>query len=172
MPTYFRRDDYVQNGIGYAVPNIAVTYYVEPGLTLATIYEDENGVTVASNPQFTDGLGHAYAYMATGLYTITYSGSTIQTLTLPDQPIGGISGVGSTITTFAGNLQGTIDGVNRVFTITNGGTPLTIAPTQVTVWDNFPLANGTGYTVSGVTVVFAAAPQPGDTVYSQGFTVS
>lgn len=174
--TYFRRDDTVQNALGYAIPNIAVTYYVEPGLTLATVYADPNGVTQISNPQFTDGLGHTAAYMAAGEYTITYSGSQIQTLTLPDQDVGG-SGGGSAVTVFAGTPQGTIDGTNRVFTLTNNGTPLTSAPTQLDVWLNAPLVVNVGYTISGVTIVYAVAPQPaaggvaGDTIWAQGMTV-
>lgn len=169
--SYFRRDDFVQNALGYAVPNVAVTYYAQPSGDLATVYTDSSGDTTASNPQYTDGLGHAEAYMAAGLYTITYSGAQIQTLTLPDQDVGG-SGGGSTITTFAGTPQGTVDGVNRVFTLTNNGTPLTEAPTQQDVWLNFPLAYGTGYTLSGAVITYSRAPQTTDTIWAQGFTVS
>lgn len=175
MPTYFRRDDDVQNGLGYAIPNIAVTYYVQPGLTLATVYNDANGDEQVSNPQYTDGLGHAAAYMASGTYTITYSGAQIQTLTLPDQDVGG-SGGGSTVTAFAGIPAGTKDDVNRVFTLTNAGTPLTSAPTQVEVWKNFSLVpdtgSETGYTLSGVTIVYDVAPATTDTIWAQGLTIS
>lgn len=177
MATYFRRDDFVQNALGYAVPNVAVAYYVQPGLTLATVYTDSTGGTLADNPQLTDGLGHAEAYMASGLYTVTYSGAQIQTLTLPDQDVGAAGG-GSTVAAFAGIPQGTVDGVNRVFTLTNGGTPLTTAPTQVTAWLNFPLIEGEGFTVSGVTLTYATAPQaasgssPADSIWAQGVTIS
>ncbi|HXF12275.1 MAG TPA: hypothetical protein VN517_03935 [Terriglobales bacterium] len=170
MPTYFRRDDSVQNALGYAIPNIAVTYYVEPGLTLATVYSGPEG-GAATNPQLTDGLGHAEAYMSPGQYTITYSGAQIQTLTLPDQTLGG-SGSGNTVTTFAGVPQGTQDGVNRVFTLTNAGVPLTSAPTQLEVWNNISLVVNVGYTISGVTIVYATAPQPLDTIWAQGVTIS
>lgn len=171
MPTYARRDDYVINAIGYAIPNTSVTYFVEPGETLATIYADENGVTPAANPQFTDGLGHAVAYLLSGLYTIVYAGRQIQTLTLPNQAVG-FGGSGTTVTTFAGIPQGTIDGVNRVFTLTNAGTPLTAAPTQLMVWLNFPLIQNVGYTISGVNITYAVAPQTTDTIWSQGVTTS
>lgn len=181
MPTFFRRDDFVESGIGYAIPNVAVTYYLQPALTLASVFTGPSG-GVATNPQFTDGLGHAVAYMGAGQYTIVYSGAQIQTLTLPDQNVGG-SGSGSTVTLFQGIPAGTVDGVNRVFTLTNLGTPLTTAPTQVT-----PTFNGTvqelnapgpnGYTISGVTIVFNTPPQPAaggvaaDRIYVQGETVS
>lgn len=171
MPTYFRRDDFVQNALGYAIPNVAVTYYVEPGLTLATVYSGPTG-GAATNPQLTDGLGHAEAYMAAGQYTITYSGTQIQTLTLPDQNVGGGGGSGSTVTVFAGVPQGTQDGVNRVFTLTNAGVPLTAAPTQLEVWSNISLVVNVGYTISGVTIVYAVAPQPTDTIWAQGVTIS
>lgn len=171
MATYSRRDDTVQNGLGYAIPNVAVTYYVQPGLTLATIYNDANGDATIPNPQYTDGLGHAVAYMGPGLYTITYSGAQIQTLTLADQSVGG-AGSGSTVTAFAGTPQGTQDGVNRVFTLTNNGTPLVTAPTQLDVWCNFPLVVNVGYTISGVTIVYTTAPQPTDTIWAQGVTIS
>lgn len=176
MATYVRRDDFVQNALGYAVPNVAVTYYNEPGLTLATVYETATG-TVAPNPQYTDGLGHAEAYMAAGVYTITYSGPQIQTLTLPDQSVGGSSG-GNIVTAFAGVPSGTIDGVNRVFTLTNAGVALTAAPSQVTVWLNYPLIQNEGYTLSGVTIIFNVAPQaasgsvPADSIWAQGVTIS
>lgn len=171
MPAFYRRDDFVQSAIGYAIPNVAVTYYTEPGLTLATIYADAAGDTAASNPQYTDGLGHAEAYMAQGQYTITYSGAQIQTLTLADQSVGATQ-TGSTVTSFAGTPQGSLDGVNRVFTLTNAGTPLTTAPSQVEVWDNYSLVVNVGYTISGVTIVYAVAPLTTDTIWAQGVTIS
>jgi hypothetical protein len=170
MPTYFRRDDNVQMAIGYAIPNIAVTYYTQPGLTLAEVFSGPEG-GAAANPQFTDGLGNAVAYMVPGEYTITYSGAQIQTQTYPDQNVGG-GGSGSTVVPFAGTPEGTIDGVNRVFTLTNAGTPLASAPTQAEIWNNFPLVVDVGYTLSGVTIVYTVAPVTGDTLWAQGVTIS
>ena len=170
MTTYWRRDDFVVSPVGIygAIPNVAVTYFIQPALTLATVYSDSTGVTPITNPQFTDGIGHAFAYMATGIYTITYSGPQIVTLTLPDQEVPP-GGGGTSITPFAGVLNGTLDGVNRVFTITNGGTPIAVTPAQITVWDNFPLVLNVGFTISGVHVIFTSAPQVGDTLFSQGY---
>jgi hypothetical protein len=171
MATYVRRDDYAQNALGYAVPNVAVTYYLEPGLTLATVYTDSTGDTVATNPQLTDGLGHAVAYMVAGEYTIVYSGSQIQTLTLPDQSVGG-AGSGTNVVAFAGVPAGAVNGVNRVFTLTNAGTPLTAEPTQLTVWQNFPLVQGVGFTISGTSIIYTNAPQTTDVLWAQGVTIS
>jgi hypothetical protein len=172
MPTYFRRDDRVVNGLGYAIPNNAVTYYAEPVLTLATVYADENGITPIPNPQFTDGLGQTAAYMLPGLYTIIYSGPQIQAITFPNQLVGGGGGGGgSTVAVWEGTPAGAVDGVNRTFTLTNGGTPLNTPPTQATVWVNFPLVPEDGYTLSGITVTYLVAPQVGDTVFAQGVII-
>ncbi len=166
MPTYFRRDDFVVNGLGYSIPNTTVTYYTQPSLTLAAIYSGPSGGSIP-NPQFTDGIGHTFAYMLPGLYTIVYSGPQLQTETLPDQNIGG-GGGGSTVTVFQGIPTGTIDGVNRVFTFS-----VPVTPSQLTVWLNFPLIVNAGYTTSWasgtVTIVYTVAPQIGDDLYVQGF---
>ena len=172
MATYFRRDDFVQNALGYAIPNVAVTYYLQPALTLASVFSSSTG-GASSNPQITDGLGHAVAYLATGTYTIAYSSAQIQTLTLADQNVGAAGGgSGNTVIPFAGVPQGTIDGTNRVFVLTNAGVPFTAPPTQSEVWLNTPLISGVGYTLTGVTIVYAVAPQTRDTLWAQGLTIS
>jgi hypothetical protein len=104
------RQDNVTNALGQAIPNIAVTYYSQPSLAPATVFSSTtcgtstannvtcNGAT-CSNPQTTNGLGAAYAYLAPGLYTVTYSGAQIQTQTYVDQniPASGSSSAGSII---------------------------------------------------------------------------
>ena len=170
MPAYYVRNDNVQNGLGQAVPDAQVTYYNQPAMTLATVYSSPTG-GAAANPQITNGLGQTTAYLAPGQYTITYSGTQIQLETFPDQNIGG-SGTGSTVIPFAGVPQGTINGVNRTFTLTNGGTPLSTAPTQSEVWNNYPLVPSVGYTLTGVTIVYTTAPVTGDTLWAQGVTIS
>ena len=174
MPAYFRRDDFVDAAIfGYSIPNIAVTYLVQPGLALAAVFSGPSG-GATTNPQFTDGLGHAVAYVAAGIYTIVYSGEQIQTMTLPDQSVG--AGGSGGVTVFAGIPSGTIDSVNRVFTLAVPSSPL-----QDTVWLNFPLIVDVGYTATWatgtLTIVYAVAPQPasgsagsipGDNLYVQG----
>jgi hypothetical protein len=167
MPTYYVRNDVVRNGLGYAVPNVAVTYYTQPGLAPASVFGGPSGGVIA-NPQFTNGLGQATAYLAPGFYTITYSGAQVQTLTLQDQEVGDAGSGGSTITTFAGVPTGTINGTNQIFTF-----PVPVQPSYLEVALNFPLISGVGYTSSWVsgtlTIVYTTAPQSGDNIYVQGF---
>ena len=169
MPTYFRRDDRVVNGLGYAIPNNAVTYYSQPGLALATIYDGPTGATIISNPQFTDGLGQTAVYMLPGEYTIVYSGPQIQTETFPDQLVGGSGGSGGGATPFAGFPLGVIDGVNRTFTYSVAGSPISIevflnVPKVPTVGFNYAWAGGV------LTITYLEfAPQTGDTLYVQGW---
>lgn len=169
MPNYYVRNDEIQNGIGYAIPNVAVTYYLQPSLALASVFSGPNG-GVAANPQYTNGLGQAVAYMAEGQYTITYSGAQIQTQTFADQNVGG-SGTGTGGTAWAGIPSGAQDGVNRVFTLTNNGTTIPVSPVAGTVlgWLNVPLVSGVGFTISGTSIIYASAPQSGDSIYAQGF---
>lgn len=71
---------------------------------------------------------------------------------------------------FSGTLQGTVNGTNQVFALTNNGSPLGRAPLQATVWCNFPLAVGVGYTLGPAAgqITFTNAPQVGDTLFAQG----
>ena len=169
MPSYYVRNDQVQNGLGYALPNVAVTYYAQPSGALASVFSGPNG-GAAENPQTTNGLGQATAYLAEGQYTITYSGAQIQTQTFADQNVGPTGG-GSGTSPFAGTPSGTQDGVNRVFTLTNAGTALSGTPEEATVlgWVNIPLVNGVGFTISGTSIIYTNAPQSGDSIYAQGF---
>jgi len=154
---YYRRDDEVQNGLGQAVPNIAVTYYVQPGLALATCYSDSSG-TPTTNPQYTNGLGQTAVYLAPGLYTITYSGMAIQTLTYPDQLVsaGGTSSNPHSVTPSP-------DGVTRIFTMS--ATPIVPADAQLFLAGSF-VPYGTQYTISGATITWIGAvpPQIGDSL--------
>lgn len=176
-----RRDDWLTDAQGRALAGADVYYVLQPANTgtippspLATVYSDLSG-TPATNPQVTDGFGHSVAYLDdSALYTIVWNHPLFgEPIVLPDQLIGGgTSGVG--LTPFAGVPIGTIDGTNKVFTLANGASPLGVAPSQVTVWLNYPLVQGVGYTLSGDTITFATAPQPanggtpGDSIYAQG----
>lgn len=158
MALYFRRDDDVQNGLGEAVPNLSVTYYVQPALTLAAIYYDSAGLDPAPNPQYTNGLGQTAAYMAAGLYTIVYAGAQIQTLTYPDQLVGG-SAEGVAIAPVVPTPAP--DGVIRIFTLPF--VPPTPDADQLFVSGSY-VAYGVAYTVSGSTITWIGAvpPQTGD----------
>lgn len=177
----YRRDDTVQNALGNAIAGAQVYVLQQPAnvsaLTpLAPIYSDNTG-TPASNPQTTDGYGHAVEYLNDGqLYTVVYIYPNGQQVIYPDQFVGSASGAPAA---FSGVPTGTIDGTNKVFTMVNGATPLASIPSQSTVWLNFPLGPGLGYALSvvggQVKITYANAPQPpsggspGDFIYAQGF---
>jgi hypothetical protein len=176
----FRRDDTVQNALGNAIAGAQVYVLQQPAnvstLTpLAPIYSDSTG-TPASNPQVTDGFGHAVEYLNDGqLYTVVYIYPNGMQVVYPDQFVGSASGAP---TAFSGVPTGTIDGTNTVFTMVNGSTPLSSIPSQSTVWLNFPLIQGLGYSLSvvggQVKITYAVAPQPAsgsdpaDALYAQG----
>ena len=131
-----------------------------PPSPLANVYATIAGGTPETQPVLTDGFGHAYAYMDNSvLYTVVVWHPLFGTLpvVLPDQAIGGSA---SSITPFSGTPSGTINGTNKVFTFS-----VAASPTQLTVWLNFPLINGIGYTSSWaagtLTITYANAPQPG-----------
>lgn len=71
---------------------------------------------------------------------------------------------------FAGPLTGTIDGVNKIFAITNAGSPIGKTPLDILVWDNMVLAPGIGFTLGPAAgqVQFTTAPNIGDDLYAKG----
>lgn len=169
----YRRDDFVVTTQGQALAGAEVWYCTQPATTsplppspLATVYSDSSG-TPASNPQLTDGNGHAVAYLASGTYTVVVFGELLGTLVYEDQAVGGAAGAP---TPFSGSLSGTQDGVNKVFYFTDNGNPLPNNPVDWIVWKNFPLIEGssTGYTISGTQITFAVAPATTDELYGQG----
>lgn len=170
-----RRDDTIQNTLGHAIAGASV-YYLGPQpvntttLTpLLSVYSDTTG-TPTSNPQITDGFGHAAAYLNTGaLFTCVYVFPNGTTVIYPDQFVGSSSGAP---TPFSGVPTGTIDGTNTVFTVVNGSTPLTAIPTIAFAWTNFDLIPGLGYALSVVSgqlqITYASPPQPADSLWVQG----
>jgi hypothetical protein len=173
-----RRDDWLTDAQGRALAGAQVYYCTQPANTsvippspLATVYRDIAG-DAATNPQYTDGFGHAVAYLDDSvLYTMVYVHPLFgpNPVILTDQLIGGGSGGGVANTPFAGVPSGTINGTNTVFTLTNGGTPIAdTTPAQVTVWCNFPLIQGLGFSVSGNQITYATAPQVDDNIWAQG----
>jgi len=161
MSTFYRRDDDVQNGIGQAMPNIAVAYYTQPGGQLpAAIFADPAGATRIANPQYTNGLGQTAAYMMPGLYTVVYSGAQIQTLTYPDQIVGeGAAGASTPPMTPTPAADGTV----RIFTLPSA--PPNPAGDQFFVAGSL-VSYGVAYTVSGTTLTWIGAvpPQEGDSL--------
>lgn len=182
-----RDDRYVTDALGRALAGAQVYWCNQPASTannppspLATIYTGITGGTTESQPVLTDGFGHAEAYMDDSvLYTVVIWHPLFGTLpvVLIDQAIGGGGGGGGTaVAPFSGTPTGTINGTNKVFTLVNGSTPLTAIPTQYTVWLNFPLIQGVGFTIAvtggQVQVTFANAPQPGDSLWAQGYSIA
>lgn len=176
--TIARRDDTVQDAQGRALAGALVYYCTQPASTgsvppspLATVYTDITG-DIGVNPVITDGFGHAVAYLTAGvLYTIVYShplfGAYAQVYT--DQQVSSPSN-GIAYTPFSGVPSGTINGVNRVFTLTNNGVAIpNVTPAQVTVRHNgISQTPGLGVIISGNQVTFSFAPQTGDDIYASG----
>ena len=184
-----RDDRYVTDAQGRALAGAQVYWCTQPATTsanppypLATLYTSTSGGTQLTQPVLTDGFGHAYAYMDDSvLYTVVVWHPLFGTspVVLPDQSVGGGGTLGWT--PFSGTLIGAVNGTNTQFQLANGTTPLTVLPVQATVWLNFPLVLGVGYTLALIggyaTVTFSRAPQPAsggnpaETVYAQGFFI-
>jgi hypothetical protein len=180
-----RDDRWVADALGRALSGAQVYWCTQPASTatnppspLAIIYTDTTGATPETQPVVTDGFGHAWAYLDDSvLYTVVIWHPLFgpNPIVLPDQAIGGGGGGGSTHTPFSGFPIGTNNGVNTVFTLSNGPQPspppLGVPPVSVVVWNNFPLIAGLGYSIAPGTwtVVFASAPGVTDNIFAQGF---
>jgi len=175
---YTRDDRFVTDALGRALAGAQVYYCSQPATVpsvappspLATVYGTSTG-GILPQPIITDGFGHCDVYVdPSQVYTIAVYHPLFGSnpVVLPDQSFVG-GGGGAALIAYAGTLLGTQDGVNKVFTLSNAGTALTVSPVSAIVWDNFPLVQGTGYTLSGVTVTFTTAPGTSDTLWGQGF---
>jgi hypothetical protein len=172
-----RDDRYITDAQGRALAGVAVYYCTQPANTstippspLATVYTNNTG-TVGSNPVYTDGYGHSVAYLQdTQLYTLVCDDPLFfEPLVLIDQTIPGTGGGGTSYTPFGPTTpSGTVDGANRVFTVSIPGNPVSL-----TVVNNYVLTQGVGYTASWssgtLTITYAFAPSPGDTLSVQGW---
>lgn len=187
-----RDDRFVTDAQGRALAGVVVYYCTQPATTsvippspLATLYSDLGGDPL-TNPVITDGFGHSVAYMDdTVLYTIVFVHPLFgpNPVILIDQAIAGSGGGGgTTVTPFQGQPIGTIDGANRVFLLAKDSVPLNAIPAQATVWLNFPLIPGAGYSLSLVSgqvqITYAVAPQPAsgsvpaDALWAEGIITS
>jgi len=188
-----RAETTIQDAQGRALAGALVFWCTQPATVpvdpppnpLATVYTNITGATPETQPIVSDGFGYAFTYLDDSvLYTLMVYHPLFgpNPLAFPDQAYGGGGGGGATITTFAGVPTGTIDGTNTIFTVVNGSTPLTAVPAQITVWLNFSLIQGLGYSLAVVDgqlkVTFAVAPQPAaggnpaDAIFAQGIIVS
>jgi hypothetical protein len=170
MPTYYRRDDWVQDAMGNAQSGAGVYVssqpttegyinkagaYVPPS-PLVQLYADPAGVTPITQPVQTDGYGHAFYYVASGTYTVTYRSPWIGQTTLADQVI---SALFAGVTATAPN--GTANGTNVVFTL-----PSTPTNFSLIFLNGVLQIPGTNYNISGATISFYAAPQTGDQLFA------
>lgn len=177
--SYGRDDRFVTDAQGRALAGAQVYWCqpqpastpTNPPSPLATIYADSGGVTPLTQPVLTDGFGHADAYLTgTEPFTLViwhplFGGVP---LVLPDQWVSQEGNAGG-LTSFSGPMKESPDGTRTVFTLTNNGTIIpNSTPAQVTVWRNYALVQGVGFTVSGNQVTYAVAPQIGDSLYGQG----
>lgn len=95
MPTVARDDRWVQDATGRAIAGALVYWCTQPANVvaappspLATIYTDSTGIAPAANPQTTNGLGHASAYMPPGIYTVVFVYNGVIQQVYPDQAVG------------------------------------------------------------------------------------
>jgi hypothetical protein len=177
-----RDDRWVADALGRALSGAQVYWCNQPASTaanppspLATIFTDTTATVTETQPVLADGFGHSWAYLDNSvLYTVVIWHPLFgpNPVVLPDQSIGGGGGGGSSLSPFSGVPIGTQDGTNTVFTLANGVLPLMVAPAYTEVWNNFPLIQGLGYSISGVTLTYATAPQPTDNIFAQGFIVA
>lgn len=185
----FRDDRWVADAQGRALSGAQVYWLTQPANTsvfpptpLANLYTSTAGTTPLTNPQVADGFGHASAYLDDSvLYTVAIYHPLFGSnpIILPDQAISGIGASGIVFVPFGGVPSGTINGTNTVFTLTNGGVPLTSDPQQLEVYLNGVFqVPGLGYTLSGTTITYAVAPQAAsggiaaDSIYAQGLVAS
>ncbi len=177
-----RDDRWCADAQGRALAGAQVYWCTQPASTatnppspFATAYTDL-ALDPLTQPALTDGFGHADAYLDDSvLYTVVIWHPLFgeNPVVLPDQSLAGGGGGGRSLIPFAGTPSGTINGTNTVFTYA-----VPANPTQLTVWLNFPLINGLGYTWSWtggtLTITYAVAPQPAsdgnpaDSLYVQG----
>jgi len=139
-----RRDDWLTDAQGRALAGAQVYYCTQPANVsivppspLASVFSNIAG-TATTNPQITDGFGHATAYAEnTLLYTIVYvhplfgPNPVILTDQVFDSTAGtGGGGGGGGFTPFAEVPAGAIDGVNVTFTLSH-------TPVNLVFWVNF-----------------------------------
>jgi hypothetical protein len=166
MSSYLRRDDWVTDAMGNAIPSASVYVCSQPATPgsippspLVQLYADPAGMSPITQPVVTDGYGHAYYYLAPGTYTIVYYSPQIQTVILADQAI-----VSTGTTNYnndsssAGTITGSINGTNTVFQLSAPPFPANSLLFAV---------NGvvqSGFTLVGSTVTLAVAPHSGNVI--------
>jgi hypothetical protein len=163
MANFYRIDRWITDALGNALAGVNVAICSQPATTstqppspLVALYADSAGVTPVTNPLTTDGLGHAFAYLASGVYTIMSYAPGVLTVITPDQTVTSPEQAGyKNDSSNTGTITGAINGSNTVFVLSATPTP---PSTLIFVLNGLIQA---GYTVSGSTVTLAVAPSAG-----------
>jgi hypothetical protein len=167
MPTFYRTDQTVQDGLGRAIAGASVAICSQPAVTstippspLVQLYADSAGLNPIVNPLTTDSLGHAFAYLNQGAYTIVYYSpvtlTTIRTDQLVITPANALSVTYNNDSSNAGTITGVINSTNTVFVLSATPSPSTSLLFSV---------NGvlqSGFSLSGSTVTLNVAPHTGN----------
>jgi hypothetical protein len=127
-----------------------------PPSPLASVFTSIAGNVAAANPLVTDQYGHCAPYLSNNqLYTFVVIHPLVGMLVYPDQNAGASGNTGG----LTGVIPaGTINGTNQVFTLSQ--TPVMV------IKNGQIMIPGLGCTIAGGTIVFATAPQIGDSVYA------
>jgi hypothetical protein len=169
--TFYRRDDWVTSALGQSIAGADVYVTSQPTnqghfdddgrywppTPQVQLYADAAGSKPLAQPVQTDGFGHAFYYVAQGVYTVTYYSPQIGQSTLQDQVI-----AGAAAQIYSTAVNGIIDGSNRVFTIA-------VAPSAFLMlfMNGVMQVPNTDYTISGNTIIFVTTtPQVGDQLWA------
>ena len=155
------------NAQGQALAGAQVFYVTQPANTsvippspLAPVFSDPAG-TASTNPQITDGFGHAVAYLTSGFpYTLVFVHPLFASpIVLPDQLVGG--GVAAVIVPVepSGPINGAGTVGNRVFSVP---TP-SVNPSAAQLFLNGALVTQFTLSGTGLTYTTPLPPQEGDT---------
>jgi len=94
-----RYDTMVRSVVGPAAAGAQVYIVSQPAITntippspLVPLFSDNAGVNPKAQPLVADGFGHAFAYLASGIYTVVIVLSATVQQVYPDQQIGSVAG--------------------------------------------------------------------------------
>jgi hypothetical protein len=153
--TYGRLDFSLQNAQGQAIAGAKVNVYAQSACGTAysgqaQLYSTATGGAI-SQPVYTDGFGHAYAYTAPGCVTVVYWSQYTGTLTYADQAVSiGATGSGCGVSGACTIAQGGTGATTAAGAATNIVNENVIFPSSVTVGPVLigPLTSGSTNTLS------------------------
>ena len=161
-----RDDRWVADALGRALAGAQVYWCLQPATVpsaappspLATVYSDTSGDS-ATNPQLTDGFGHAVGYLDEAvLYTVAiyhplFGSSPI---VLPDQSVGGPGDGGANVPVQASTTQGTITGSGVTWTLPS----VPVANSLILQRNGQVLTPTLTYTLSGAVITLTSSLNP------------